>query len=44
MIYYEPAFYSLRFPNIKVDLLERTSVLGTQSFQIEIYDDDGWLQ
>ena len=32
MIFYQPAFYSMRFLNIEVELLERTSNLGTQSF------------
>lgn len=44
LIYYEPAFYSLRFPKIELELSDVTSILGEQAFELQIYSDAGYLQ
>lgn len=44
LLYYEPAFYSLRFPKIELELSEVTSILGEQAFELQIYSDAGYVQ
>ena len=47
MIYYEPAFYSIRFPGIDLWESSRKSVFGnseTQTFRVSIYNEEGHLQ
>ena len=39
-IFYEPAFYSLRFFDIGIYLSEVPSLLGDSAFQVFIYDKD----